>query len=71
MNEALIEQLEGLRECYPADNRVGLLLDELVADIRAGAPHEEVLGDAETIAAELGEMATATKFIRRAVAALT
>lgn len=70
VDDALISHLEGLRECYPQDNRVGLLLDELLSDLRSGAPREEVVADARAIEAELGPMATASKAIGRVLTAL-
>jgi hypothetical protein len=52
---SLADHCEALREHYPPDNRFGLLLDELVKDLREGAPRQEIIDDCHAAQAELSD----------------
>lgn len=67
--DELITYAESIRAHYEPDNKVGLLLDELVSDLRAGALRAEIVQDAADIRAEIGDC-TASRAIVRMVAAL-
>jgi hypothetical protein len=50
--DELVGLVEGLRGFYPADSRLGRLLDELASDLRSEASREEIVSDAKAVLEE-------------------
>jgi hypothetical protein len=60
-----LSHLQGLRAHYGADNPIGLLLDELIKDVEAGAPRKEIKADCRALLKELDPTSTAARAIRQ------
>lgn len=66
----MVDKLRALRRFYSAENKIGLMIDELIADLESGAPRDEIRQDAEALRAEIDPESTAFKMIGEALEAL-
>ena len=59
----LLSKAAGLRSFYPADNQIGLAVDELIKDMVNGESRKEVRDDAKALLKEIGEGSSAHRII--------
>lgn len=67
-NDGILSVAQGLREYYEADNRIGVVLDRLIEDLRSGSLSAETRAEAEASLTEIDPESTAHVVIRRALA---